>query len=162
MFNLTLKGEYERFLSCSVSENIRQKGAVCVVDWMAVPLTVSHLLHSVGMRCYPFLCVIALRALQEGGPITGAQSSAEQQQRVWTVKCPLAGLRPCGISFLSGNMTSAGRKLSLGSINTATFLGCRRSSCAPTAPSCRKERWRRTYARSLPQESPSMHEEELE
>lgn len=65
MFNLALKGKYKRFLSCSVFENISHNGPVCAVDLMAVRLTVNHLLKSVGTQCYPFLCVIALRALLE-------------------------------------------------------------------------------------------------
>lgn len=72
-------------------------------------------------------------------------------------KCPLAGPWLCGIYFLSRNMTSAGCELSLGSINTATFLGCYWSSCMPTAPSCRKERWSHSYTKTFPQESPSTH-----
>ena len=46
------------------AENISHKGPVCAVDLMAIHLTVSHLLKGVGMRCYPFLCVIALRACE--------------------------------------------------------------------------------------------------
>lgn len=65
------------------------------------------------------------------------------------VKCPLAGLRLRGIYFLSRNMTSACHELRLASINTATFLRCHRSSCTPTAPSCRKERWSCSRAQVL-------------
>lgn len=65
MFNLSLKDKCKGFLSCSASGNISHKGPVCAVDLMAAPLTVNHLLKSVGMQCYPFLCVIALRALLE-------------------------------------------------------------------------------------------------
>lgn len=75
---------------------------------MAVVLTVSHWRKSRGMLCYPFLCVITLRALQEYGRHTGTQSSTEQQQKGWTVKYPLACLWLWGIYFLSRNMTSAG------------------------------------------------------
>ena len=51
-------------------------------------------------------------------------------------------------------------ELSLGSINTAAFLGCRGTSCTPAAPSCRKERRGRTYTKCFPQESPSLEEPE--
>lgn len=41
---------------------------------------------------------------------------------------PLARPRMCGIYFLSGNMTSAGRELGVCSINNAAFLGRSRAS----------------------------------
>lgn len=58
-------------------------------------------------------------------------SRAAAAEGLDSVKCSLAGPWLCGIYFLSRNMTSVGCELSLGSINTATFLSCRRPSCTP-------------------------------
>lgn len=129
---------------------------------MAVVLTVSHWWKSRGMLCYPFLCVITLRALQEYGRHTGTQSSTEQQQKGWTVKYPLAWLWLWGIYFLSRNMTSAGNKLSLGSISSTAVSGYSHSSFTPIASSHRKERRSHTCTKTVPQASPSMRENELE
>lgn len=129
---------------------------------MAVVLTVSHWRKSRGMLCYPFLCVITLRALQEYGRHTGTQSSTEQQQKGWTVKYPLALLWLWGIYFLSRNMTSAGNKLSLGSISSTAVSGYSHSSFTPIASSHRKERRSHTCTKTVPQASPSMRENELE
>lgn len=112
------------------------------------------------MLCYPFLCVIALRALREQAFLTGAQSSAEQQQqRAWTVKCPLAVLWLLGIYFLSGNMTSAGCEAQPGLHQTPPHSWAAAVlPCTPAAPSRRKERRSRRCTKSLPQESPSAQE----
>lgn len=137
------KGDF--VLACSRKRNslrtswFCQWNGYCFDCWPLLP-------RSVGRRCYPFLCVIALRALQwTRSPYRNTPRSSEQQQQKEQqqeverqkeplVKCLLARSQwLCAVSFLfcSEIWPQCGSTVSLGSVNADTFLDrleCHRQS----------------------------------
>lgn len=129
--------------------SIRHKGPMYAVDWAVVPLTGSHSLKcGNAVLSFPVCNCFKRRSVRSRGALDYLVVLGRAKTGWY-----LFSVRKYDLNGLLA--------LSLGSINTAAFLGCHRSSCMPTVPSCRKERWSHTYTRSLPQESPSMHAEEL-
>lgn len=157
VLNLTL-GEIWKGFCLFKKKKIRHKSPVCAV----CSPDCSRSVESVGMQCCPFLCVIAFRALQEQGFLTGVYSPESRLNAPWQHRGCVEFI------FYPEIWPQRAASLTLGSINNATFLDCcgqlpllSPSLCTPTAAaSCRKERRRRSRTQSRPQESPSMHVKE--